>query len=417
MVKRFFFLCVSFTIIVMLFNGVISPQVAHSQTGDTFTPASIVKDINPGDDIANELGSHPRDFIQFNGNLYFVGRDREHGQELWKTDGTPESIKLVKDITPGIKDTDITGFTVLENSLYFFAKDNSQSAWGLWRSDGSVGGTLCIKDGLFISSGFGYKYPGFIPPIIYNGYLYFIAGIADPDSLLGFSTMSLWRSNGTSWGTLPVMAFADDVVSARLYAIDDTLYIGVSDGINGYLWKSDGTSAGTSQIYTHSDCPYFSSMAVFNNELFFLISSKWNEKSWLLKSDGTTAGTVEIKSFDFGQSGYFYNYGTKLIFFLASKEGTEMEAWMTEGNSKKTKRLVEMSGDTSFFPHVLAQLGDTVFFATHEEDGLIATSKLYKSDGTATGTSIIKDDLFPISAKIFKEVFFSWKKEITPTSG
>ncbi|MBN1536515.1 MAG: hypothetical protein JW908_07270 [Anaerolineales bacterium] len=405
MVKRVFFLCVSFTTILILFNGVISPQVVHSQSSDTFAPASIVKDINPGDDIANELGSHPRDFIQFNGNLYFVSRDREHGQELWKTDGTLEGTKLVKDFTPGIGDTNFQGFTSYGNMFYFFAQDSYENTWQLWISDGSVGGTACLKEGLFVKEDPVLGYPNLISPIIYNNYLFFSASLDD-------SIFSLWRSDGTSSGTLPIVDFTNHTYPFELTGVEDTLFFAVSDDEGGYLWKSDGTSGGTSSIYYRSGYSYIKSMVAYNGQLLSLMSSAYNSKSYLIKSDGTTAGTFELKTFEAGESGGLYNTGNKAVFFLGINSGTSMEAWISDGTSKNTKRIAQLSGDMSYFPKVLTQLDDNVFFATHAEPGLVATSKLYKSNSTTTGTGVIKDDFYPMSAKAFNgSVLFLEERE------
>ena len=41
------------------------------------------------------------EFVAVGSTVFFAGGDINHGPELWKTDGTPESTVLVKDIHPG----------------------------------------------------------------------------------------------------------------------------------------------------------------------------------------------------------------------------------------------------------------------------------------------------------------------------
>ena len=68
--------------------------------------AVLVKDINParkgprpGRLDAN--GSDPSGLTNVNGILYFAARDRRHGDELWRSDGTRRDTRMVKDISPG----------------------------------------------------------------------------------------------------------------------------------------------------------------------------------------------------------------------------------------------------------------------------------------------------------------------------
>jgi ELWxxDGT repeat protein len=53
----------------------------------------LVRDIATGTEI-----SDPENFIEFNSELYFTANDRVHGDELWKTDGTPGGTVLAADI-------------------------------------------------------------------------------------------------------------------------------------------------------------------------------------------------------------------------------------------------------------------------------------------------------------------------------
>ena len=57
----------------------------------------MVEDINPG-----SSDSDPSDLTNVNGELYFAADDGTHGEELWKSDGTPGGTEMVKDIDLGI---------------------------------------------------------------------------------------------------------------------------------------------------------------------------------------------------------------------------------------------------------------------------------------------------------------------------
>ncbi len=56
----------------------------------------MVKDIDPG-----ATGSSPQNLTNVNGTLFFEADDGTHGFELWKSDGTAGGTVMVKDIDPG----------------------------------------------------------------------------------------------------------------------------------------------------------------------------------------------------------------------------------------------------------------------------------------------------------------------------
>jgi ELWxxDGT repeat protein len=83
----------------------------------------------------------------FNNGLYFSASDGVAGIELWKSDGTPGGTVRVKDInstSPGANSSPMA-FTVLNNALLFSA-DDGVTGRELWRTDGSEGGTMRVKD-------------------------------------------------------------------------------------------------------------------------------------------------------------------------------------------------------------------------------------------------------------------------------
>ena len=56
----------------------------------------LLSDINPG-----STGSFPSNLTNVNGTLYFDATDGAHGFELWKSDGTVAGTLRVKDIAAG----------------------------------------------------------------------------------------------------------------------------------------------------------------------------------------------------------------------------------------------------------------------------------------------------------------------------
>jgi len=73
--------------------------------------------------ITSGFGIEPRNFIEFNGTLYFSAQTSEHGQELWRSDGTAEGTSLLKDLLPGYPSSNPSNFTIAGDRLYFTATD------------------------------------------------------------------------------------------------------------------------------------------------------------------------------------------------------------------------------------------------------------------------------------------------------
>jgi ELWxxDGT repeat protein len=69
--------------------------------------------------------------------------DNVAGQELWKSDGTPGGTVMVKDICPGSCWSTSMYLSELNSILYFQAFDGP-SNYELWRSDGTLTGTYVL---------------------------------------------------------------------------------------------------------------------------------------------------------------------------------------------------------------------------------------------------------------------------------
>jgi ELWxxDGT repeat protein len=84
------------------------------------------------------------DLTAFGGAVYFTATDTQHGQELWKTDGSG-GVTLVHDIRPGVLSSfpNILGTT--DGGLVFTA-DDGQFGSELWITDGTSAGTQRVTD-------------------------------------------------------------------------------------------------------------------------------------------------------------------------------------------------------------------------------------------------------------------------------
>jgi ELWxxDGT repeat protein len=161
------------------------------RTDGTSAGTTLVKDIRAGDE---RYESYDTDLALqtvavLGGALYFSAGDGVHGRELWRTDGTEAGTKLVKDIRPGKPGGRPIGIGVVGGRLYFSADDGVHGR-ELWRSAGAAKSTQMVKDAVRGRGGVG---PRYLVKARKQRLYFFGAG------------GGLWRSTGTSSGTVPVL--------------------------------------------------------------------------------------------------------------------------------------------------------------------------------------------------------------------
>ncbi len=106
-------------------------------------------DIFPGEEDSRELTEEPNSggaVGAFLGStLVFAADDGVHGNELWASDGSPESATLLLDLVPGNVGSEPAWFTTFEDRVYFVAS-TLEHGRELWRTDGTPEGTEIVLD-------------------------------------------------------------------------------------------------------------------------------------------------------------------------------------------------------------------------------------------------------------------------------
>ena len=373
-----------------LFFAAVGPQGSELWRSDgTAAGTVLVKDINPG-----SAWSSPYSLTDVNGTLFFNADDGPHGVELWRSDGTAAGTTLVKDINPGGPSR--PGNPTNVNGTLFFSADDGTLGTELWKSDGTEAGTVLVKD-VHPGGSTGY-YGGYYPNnsspsglTNVNGTLFFTAADATGGRL--------WKSDGTAAGTVPVSPLA--VFNGNLTAMNGTLFFAASDGTNGHeLWKTDGTAAGTvlvKDIYpgigAYHTAP--SNLANVNGTLFFTAHDGTHGVE-LWRSDGTTAGTVLVKDIDTRTHESVPRNLTEVngTLFFGADDGTHgFELWKSDGTAAGTALVKDIFPGSNPInawsaPANLTAVNGTLFFTA--DDGTHGW-ELWKSDGTAAGTVMVKD--------------------------
>ncbi|RKI64672.1 HYR domain-containing protein [Corallococcus sp. AB049A] len=370
------------TLLFTAINGVHGRELW--KTDGTAAGTVLLKDINPGPASASPTG-----FVRVEDTLYFAAEDAAGGAELWKTDGTSAGTVRVKDIRPGATGSlnlqDVV-LTRVGRTLYF-AADDGVSGKELWKTDGTETGTVRVKD---IRAGATGSITQSVPAFgNVGGVLYFAAND-------GTSGLELWKTDGTSAGTVrvkdiwPGAAGSDPI---RFADVAGTLFFIATDPTSSFeLWKSDGTEAGTVRVKDINPGSPFSfpdNFLVVGGTLYFTAEDvSYGRELW--KSDGTEAGTVRVKDIAPGAA---HSYVSELtpyqgrVFFGAEDGLSGRELWVTDGTEAGTVRVKDIRpGAAGSSPQGLKVIGDALIFSAFS--GSSVGSEIWQSDGTAEGTQL-----------------------------
>lgn len=345
-----------------------------------FSDAQVFSPITNSAGI-NKAGSIPSNFLSIGSITYFTANDGVNGTELWKTDGTTAGTMLVKDINPGTASSSPYYLTNL-NGILVFAANNGVNGAELWRSDGTEAGTSMVLD---IYSGSATGMPrGTSPddggkdnytPIVIGSVMYFMGSTSS-------TGREVWKTDGTAAGTV---ILKDIFASSSFYQgnghfanISGTLYFEYNSGGGGQqLWKSDGTTAGTIRVST---AIFVADYAAYTSTLMYFVS---NNTIYQV----TTTGTVTTTNFT-SITGPTLKATGNFIYFSGNRYSVEGEELYSSNGSGYTMVKDIYAGNGSSSPASFTTIGSTIYFTAY--DGT-SGRELWKTDGTAAGTVIVKD--------------------------
>lgn len=361
------------------------------RSNGTAESTRVVKDIHRGAE-----GSSPALLTNLRGVLYFVASDGIHGRELWKSNGSPRGTVLVKDIMPRGGNSHPSDLTAVGETLFFAAKDATHGT-ELWKTNGTEQGTAMVKD---IRPGTGVNSTPSDLVDVY-GTLFFVAA----DAAAG---RELWKSDGTAEGTTLVKDIAPGPDHSRidnLTAMYRTVFFTATDGLHGQeLWKSDGTEAGTVMVKDMTPGPEGSQgeelfafeMGNFTNiygTLFF--TAYQNDTYYIWKSNGTANGTVPVALC--GGPGIwqpkpmFTFFKDRVYYFNTQSEYDAHQLWSMDRNGSNHESIVEFNLEDVYNPYYpeIAVVDDRLYLAGQPD--FFFGFKMLISDGTRAGTRWIED--------------------------
>ncbi|AWH85653.1 hypothetical protein HYN59_11285 [Flavobacterium album] len=314
------------------------------KTDGTIVNTVLVKDIFHK--YSGLTGGAAKTAYPMNDKMVFLGSDGEYGLQPFITDATLSGTHIVMQQNP--QNGPIAfwdeyswpekAFTKAGNKLFYKGR-KSETGYEIFCTDGTEAGSQLVKD---IRPGTAGSIGDATYSMEYNGVYYFKAN----DEVHG---NELWRSDGTEAGT---------------YMVKD-IYPGSSSGL-------------TASNYLNIQNKNY---AVINNFLFFVAEDSTGEAIW--KTDGTEEGTVKVVTTS-SEPVILENIENKFFFAINNK------LWSTDGTQAGTQLLGTYNDDstTSQFRETCIHDGN-IYFSVYTGTGL----SLFKSDGTVTGTTLVKGGL------------------------
>ena len=354
------------------------------RTDGTTAGTYRVADINPGPG-----SSYPRELTNVNGKLVFRATDGDNGYELWIYDPASNNLQMV-DIRSGPESSypaHLFFASDTANGTLFFSAHDGTHEEELWKSDGTVAGTVLVKD---INDGFlgsGSSSPQWFADV--NGIVYFRA-------FRPASGHELWRTDGTEGGTWMVSDIRPGGGSSFpefLTNVNGTLFFSAThDDYGRSLWKSDGTAEGTVLVWdpaTTSENVHFGNFINVGGTLFFTADDGSGNNVELWKSDSTTEGTVLVRDINpSGQSLPRYLTNINGTLYFVANDGTHGdELWKSNGTEEGTVLVADINPASADVRYLTNVNGMLFFSAIHPTYG----RELWMSDGTAVGTVVVAD--------------------------
>lgn len=311
-------------------------------------------------DIARGNAGSTLDLLgSVNGQLVMTRRLEDYQRAIYTSDGSAEGTQEF--VGPDIGSAEISG------GLLWFSKGiwmGQSYTYELWKSDLTAGGTTRI-------------------PVPGNSYDPGIFSTLGKTTLFRRDSHALWQTDGTEPGTRMVfdMGQGDPYVriTSIVAAVDHWMILVKDEYRNFTLWRSDGTTAGTHPVRRYSgylgDYPEIVAMGI---NVFFGFQGSNRHQLWV--SDGTDAGTIQILSLK--QTGPTIEALTPvghLVYFRVFTTSAGVELWKTDGTANGTVMVKDIDpGRPSSDPELLTPSNDLLYFT--------AKRTLWKTDGTAEGT-------------------------------
>ncbi len=330
-------------------------------TDGTIAGTSRVIDLAPG--VDSGMDDAEAFGVSLGSVVLFAGDDGgATSTDLWITDGTANGTSPVADFGPSTP----VRIVPSDNPLRAWLIVDAPAGQQIWSSDGTASGTSQIVDVGALTG----------DPVETEtdrqGDLYFTSG------------GRLFRTEFATATTteLPVSS------GLPVNPVGVGPYVLFAAG--GSLWRTDGTVPGTVPVGSSVNPGLLSDRVVVGGEVFFLGSGSISNVLWA--SDGTAAGTrqVAVECATCFVPRKFVEWNGQVAFTARGGTQAFREVWCTDGTAAGTHVVtsVDNSIGNSSFPEHFVTVGDRAYFVTN--NGPVG-SEIYTTDGTEAGTYVLDD--------------------------
>lgn len=216
-----------------------------------------------------------------------------------------------------------------------------------------------------------------------NGSIFFAGQNADYNKYI-------FKTDSTGNNVEPILSISSNYNNVKVFKLnenDTIFYIYVDSKI----YKSDGTSAGTKEIHGLNVPLQYT---VFNNKLYYLGEHPSFPGLNLIQSDCTVEGTFPITMFtDFTclYSDRKIEVFQDKIYFLRqiSSNCSFNQLWKSDGTASGTSLFYGQSNVSNIrHQHETNSFSSSLFFVANS---IFGTERMFKTDGTVAGTGILND--------------------------
>ncbi|MEM6473341.1 MAG: dockerin type I domain-containing protein, partial [Planctomycetota bacterium] len=315
-----------------------------------------------------ELDGEGTMFVVLNNTIYFVADDGVNGQELWKSDGSVAGTMMVdENFFPGSGGSNPRDLTVFNNTLFFSANTTGGSPTG------DVGRELFSTNGFTISleanirSGNGDSSPEQLT--VSGSNLYFTAN----DGSSGRELYAFASSTATQ--VEDIWSGGNGSDPQRLTDVNGVLYFSADDGSDGREpYRSQGAAGNTFQIANIAPGLTSSNPANFTAALGEVYFSADDATSGieLWKTTGAEGNATLVADINPGGADSDpvprFDTGSRLLFTATSPTTTNQELWSVDQSATNLFQVRDLY-PSDFFgsdPDEFVEINDVIYFAASD---------------------------------------------------